>query len=647
MPDTPLPDRFRLVDLTVDSATRQVWRDGVELPLPGLSFDLLVALARAGTRVVSTDELMGLVWPGRVVNAETVAKRVELVREALGDDSQEPRYLAGVRGHGYRLLHVPQAAPPVVSVESSTAASEAAPTSPPQPSQRRWPSLPLATGAAVLVTAVIAWWWIDRSGDARGAREAVSTPIPSVAVLPFTNLSEDAANVYFSDGISEELRGTLSKLPGVRIASRTSAFSFRNSQQPLPEIARVLNVDHIVEGSVRKAGNRIRVTAQLIDVRSDSNLWAETYDRELENVFAIQQEIAENIAGALKLRLTSTATRSVPSAQQLEAYQLYLRGLQLWQLRGEQNIRQSIGLLTRAVDLDPQLAQAHATLAAAYAVSTFYYQDPDPRAPELAEQSAARASQLDPTLSQPHAVRGVLAMQHLDWENVHAHHRRAMTLNANDASARYWLGESLLVAGRTREALTLMLEAAELDPISPPLIHDIAHAYLRDGDDLRGCPYAQRAVEIGETGYSLLELAGCYQRAGNIPELLRAEAEAERRLGLTDPVFGLVREAVLDPSKKPVALSAIAEAEVRHKVSMALAYRRLGEFDAAFDRIERPMFTIGDWNALRDLWGKDAREFRAQPRFRELIVRLKLLQHWRKSGWADVCRPKGETFECD
>jgi TolB-like protein/DNA-binding winged helix-turn-helix (wHTH) protein len=642
MPDTPLPDRFRLVDLTVDTATREICRGDAKLSLPGLSFDLLVALARAGTRVVSTDELMESVWPGRVVNAETVAKRVEMVREALGDDSQEPRYLAGVRGHGYRLLHapeIPQAAAPAMPIEAAPVSVAARPRLP------KW--LLLAVSAALLVAVLAAWWLIGRTGSGSVSREVVEAPIPSVAILPFANLSEDAANAFFSDGVSDELIGTLSKLPGLRVASRTSAFTFRNSQQPVPEIARALNVDHIVAGSIRKAGDRIRVTVQLIEVRTDSNLWAETYDREFKDVFAIQQEIADNIAGALRVRLITTKASEARTAQELEAWQLYLRGLQLWQQRGEQNIRQSIGLLTRATDLDPQLAQAHATLAAAHALTTFYYQEPDPRAPGLAEQSAARAIQLDPTLSQPHAVRGVLALQRLDWENVHANHRRAMALNANDASARYWLGESLLVAGRTREALVLMHEAAELDPISPPLIYDIAHAYLRDGDDERGCPYARRAAELGEIGWALRDLAGCHQRAGNVPEMLRADADAERHLGLTQPVFGLVREAVVDPLKKPAALRALAVAETEHHVNLALEYRKLGEFDAAFDRIERPMFTIGDWNSLRELWGKDAREFRAQPRFRELVLRLNLLEHWRKSGWADVCRPKGDSFECD
>ena len=635
MPDTPLPDRFRLVDLTIDSATRQVWRDGVEILLPGLSFDLLVALARAGTRVVSTDELMEVVWPGRVVNAETVSKRVELVREALGDDSQEPRYLAGVRGHGYRLLHAPQAAVPDATVE--------APAAPSANRKRPWPWV---TMGVIVLGGFTAWWWFDRTTDATADSQS-PTSIPSVAVLPFANMSEDAANVYFSDGISEELLGTLSKLPGVRVASRTSAFSFRNSQQPLPEIARALNVDHIVEGSVRKAGNRIRVTAQLIEVRTDSHLWAETYDRELEDVFAIQQEIAENIADALKLRLGRTVARAALTPRELEAYQLYLRALHVWQQRGEQNIRQSIGLLTRAIELDPNLAQAYATLASAYAIIPHYYQSPDPRAPELAEQAAARAIELDPTLSQPHAVRGILAQQRLDWENAHANYRRAIALDPNNATALYWLGESLSVAGRTREALAVMLEAAELDPISPPLTLDIAELYLRGGDDARGCPYARRSSEIGEFPYAMAVLAGCHERAGNIPEMLRAEADAERVLGLDEPVFGLVREAVQNPAKKPTALRALAAAEANRKVYLSIEYARLGEFDAAFDRIERPMFTHGDYNPLHDLWWPDARVLRAQRRFRVVAERLNLVDHWRKSGWADVCRPKGDSFECD
>jgi len=635
MPDTPLPDQFRLVDLTIDSATRQVWRDGVEILLPGLSFDLLVALARAGTRVVSTDELMELVWPGRVVNAETVAKRVELVREALGDDSQQPRYLAGVRGHGYRLLHAPQAAAPVAIAEAP-ATPDNLPLPEPPPSRRPW--LWVTMGVIVLGL-VAAWLRFDRSQTPIG--------IPSVAVLPFANMSEDAANTYFSDGIAEELLGALSKLPGMRVASRTSAFSFRNSQQSLPEIARALNVDHIVEGSVRKAGNRIRVTAQLIEVRSDSHLWAESYDRELEDVFAIQKEIAESIAGALKVRLASTGERATPTARELEAYQLYLRGLQVWQLRGEQNIRQSIALLTRAIDLDPNLARAYATLASAYVLVPHYYQSPDPRAPELAEQAAARALELDETLSQPHAVRGMLAMQRMDWTNAQANFRRAIALNPNDGTPRYWLGESLAVTGRTHEALAVMLEAVEIDPISPPLTHDIAELYLRDGDDARGCPYARRATEIGDWPYAMLEVAGCHERAGNIAEMLRAEADTERSLGLDAPLFGAVREAIQDPAKKPAALRALAAAEARHQLYLITAYRRLGEFDAAFDRIERPMFTRGDYNGLRDLWGRDSRALRAQSRFRDVVERLKLVDYWRESKWADVCRPKGESFECD
>jgi TolB-like protein/DNA-binding winged helix-turn-helix (wHTH) protein len=641
MPDTPLPDQFRLVDLTVDAATRQVWRDGVEIPLPGLSFDLLVALARAGTRVVSTDEIMERVWPGRVVNAETVAKRVELVRQALGDDSQEPRYLAGVRGHGYRLLHAPQAVVPAPVVE----VPDVAPAILSRPA-RTWPPWLWATMGVIVLGAVTAGWLFDRSADAT-VESHPPTSVPSIAVLPFANMSEDAANIYFSDGISEELLGTLSKLPGVRVASRTSAFSFRNSQQPLPEIARALNVDHIVEGSVRKAGNRIRVTAQLIEVRSDSHLWAESYDRDLEDVFAIQQEIAENIAAAFKLRLGTTAVRAALTPREIEAYQLYLRGLQVWQLRGEENIRQSIGLLTRAIDLDPDLAQAHATLASAYALIPHYYQSPDPRAPALAERAAARAIELDPTLSQPHAVRGVLAMQRMDWESAQANYQRAIALNPNDGTPRYWLGELLSVTGRTRDSLAVMLEAAELDPISPPLTHDIAELYLREGDDARGCPYAIRTSEIGASGYVMLALARCHERASDIPEMLRAEAEAERRLELDEPVFGLVREALQDPAKKPAALRALAAAEARRQVYLVIEYRSLGEFDAAFDRIEQPMFTRGDYNSLRDLWGKDARALRAQPRFRVVVERLRLVDYWRKSGWADVCRPKGDLFECD
>jgi TolB-like protein/DNA-binding winged helix-turn-helix (wHTH) protein len=270
-----VPERYRIADLQVDAATRQIMREGREIELPGLSFDLLLVLARHAPRVLSAEELMELVWPGRVVNLETVAKRVELVRAALGDDSAEPRYVAVVRGHGYRLVAPvraaaerrvaaqPVAAPPAPSVAAPPTAPA---TSAPSGWQRRtlWASAALAGVAAVSVFA----WLLAERGEPSGAL-APPAEGPSLAVAPFRSLSDDAADAYFADGITEELRRALATVPRLRVASRTSSAPLRDGAPSLAAIARTLNVDHVLEGSVRRADNRIRVTAQLSEVASD------------------------------------------------------------------------------------------------------------------------------------------------------------------------------------------------------------------------------------------------------------------------------------------------------------------------------------------------------------------------------------------
>jgi TolB-like protein/DNA-binding winged helix-turn-helix (wHTH) protein len=647
MPESPQVERIRLADLIIDTGTRQVWRDGLEIPLTGLSFDLLRAFIEAGTRVVSTDELMERVWPGRVVNAETVAKRVELVREALGDNSQEPRYIALVRGRGYRLLHAPQPAGPTRADPGRAPDPQPGPASAaPEPYRRRraW----IAGGITlVLLAAVAIGILVNLHRDERVARGAAANAIPSVAVLPFLNLSEDAANSYFSDGMAEELLGTLSKLRGLRVASRTSAFTFRGSSQPLPEIARALNVDNIVEGSVRKSGNRIRVTVQLIDVRSDSHLWTETYDRELSDVFEIQRDISERIADALKMELAPGARETLgPGTHNAEAWQLYLRGNQLWQARTEESIRQSIGLLRRAIDLDPAFAQAHASLAAAYWVSFFWFSHPEASAFDHAREAAKRAIELDPTLSQPYAVLGALAEANFEWSLAETQFRYALKLNPNDAQAGYWLAEMLGLTGRTREALAMLLEYEKLDPISFVTLHDIGIMYGRLGDEAHSCAYLVRATEIGGSPYVWLRVAECRRRAGNFAAMEDAERNAQRLLNSEKPILTLVRQGRTDPAAAREARAAIEQEVTRQRIYPARFWMELGDLDAAVDSIERNVLRH-DINAMRDLWWRDGADLRAHPRFRPFIERIGLVEYWRAAGWPDVCRPAGESFTCD
>jgi tetratricopeptide (TPR) repeat protein len=362
-------------------------------------------------------------------------------------------------------------------------------------------------------------------------------------------------------------------------------------------------------------------------------------------VFAIQDEISRSIVAALRSALVPEGSMAAAGTSNFEASQLLLRGRHFWSLRGESNIRQSIQMLTRAIELDPDFAQAHATLAAAYATTTFYYEVPERNALDVAARGAERAMALDPTLSEPYAVQGMIAEQRQDWPRAEERFRRAVELNRNDATARYWLGELHYVTGRTDEALAVMLEAVELDPILQPLLNDIGDLYVDKGGNETGCGYLRRVTQISARMRPWLGLARCHERAGDLAAAAEVERTAERNAGIEPPIMALVRRAVADSAENAAARAALREASQGGRYFVHYQ-RLLGDFDGAFDVIEAQL-RQGNYNSLRELWHPDAADLRAHPRFRELVTRVGLVDYWRQSKWPDVCAPNGDGFRCE
>ena len=310
---TPDPAGFRVDDLIVELAPRRVRRAGSLVRLQALSFDLLVALARAAPNVVSFEQLSERVWPGLVITPETIVQRVKLVRGALGDDSQAPRYVEGVRGRGYRMVAAVQPlrqlpAPLQTAVPSQSLgvngiaaanAPFAAPSSLPR-SHRR--GLFGSIAAALIIAVLLAVSWatvVERASPA-----AASAVIHSLAVLPFENLSGDKEQEYFADGMTDEVITELGQIGALRVTSRTSTMQFKGAHEPLRDIARKLNVDGIVEGAVLRSGDRVRITAQLIDAGSDRQLWTHSYERDLKDVLLLQDEVSRDIAEEVRIKLT-------------------------------------------------------------------------------------------------------------------------------------------------------------------------------------------------------------------------------------------------------------------------------------------------------------------------------------------------------
>ncbi len=290
---------YRFADLRLDIGRRQLLRGGEPLELSSLSFDVLLALVEGAPDLVSYDRVIEQAWgPNRVVTPENLAQRMSLIRNALGDDASRPRYIEGVRSEGFRLI------PAVEKIEAEVRASE-----------EKKPGWRLAA-AVLIVLAVVAlgaFVLVDRSSGTTGDVVVSMPERKAIAVLPFANLSPDADNAYYAAGIHEEILNYLAKLHELKVTSRTSVLNYADSELGVPEIAEELSVDAIIEGSVRYADDRIRVTVQLVDGASDQHLWSETYDRQFDDIFAIESDIAARVAQAMKV------TYSEDERQGLEA----------------------------------------------------------------------------------------------------------------------------------------------------------------------------------------------------------------------------------------------------------------------------------------------------------------------------------------
>jgi len=333
---------------------------------------------------------------------------------------------------------------------------------------KTWRTWSYAAAAMAMLLVLVALVW---SGDFWRAREATVPTARSLAVLPFVNMSSDPANVYFSDGLSEEIITALSRIDGLRVAARTSSFALRDDKLDVRVIGDTLGVEAVLEGSIRKEGNRLRVTAQLIDTETGYHIWTNDYDREVADVIAVQDEIAREIAAALELQLppraTATRTQRTPS---LEAYDLYLRALYLRTRLSPDALRQAVDLLDRAIELAPDFALAYAAKASVIGPRIYFRYVPREEGIREMRIAVARALELDPNLGEAHLALGILKLFYeWDWPSGERALRQAVRLNPNDPHAWHNMANYLDVVGRYEEAVDARLRGVALDPLDPRL----------------------------------------------------------------------------------------------------------------------------------------------------------------------------------
>ena len=487
-------------------------------------------------------------------------------------------------------------------------------------------------------------------------RAHAGEPRDSIAVMPFSNLSGDPTKDYFSDGMSEELLNLLARVPGLQVASRTSSFAYKDREVDVRQIGRELGVATVLEGSVRQASDRVRITAQLIDAESGFHLWSETYDRRLADVFQVQDEIAKAIVDKLKIQLAPAeqqlAQRQNAPTQNVEAYELYLQGRAIWKRRGAENLKRAIELYQAALGKDPAFARAHAALASAYVVLPGYTKEKDDEEKflQLAEDSARQALAIDPSIGEAHAVLAQINANRGDLLDAESGFFFAISLEPNEPTPHQWYSILLGKVGRLDAGLAQAKTAQELDPTSPILAANLANAYLVKGDDDAALRYAKLASELGLVGGTShgVETAVAIRRGqwDQARRLLAGHEDLSPELRAKTQLFV---DALADPAKRPkiVAEMKAMDPKIATQAQLIGSYLQLGETDLAyrlmFESLGRDSRAwVHEWD-LSKAWSEEGGELLRHPRFGELAERIGLLDYWKQYGFPDGCRAGLDT----
>ena len=567
------PTGYRVGDLSIDLGTRQVSRAGQALFLPKLSYELLIALVQRAPNVLTSDELMSSVWSGRVVNEETVAKRVELVREALGDNSRDSRYIALVRGHGYRLT---------AEVEPLRTAAIA--SSPPPPRAQL-----------------------------------------SLAVLPLEDLSPGSSEGYFAAGLHDALITDLSKARALRVISRTSTLPYARSALTLPVIAGELGVDMIIEGSVMRAGDRVRITVQLV-AANDSHVWAESYDGDLRDVLRLQSEVARAVTRAVKVQLTPDESTRMTTLRQVntESYELYLKGRDFLDRMTPQGFEAGLALLHRATQLDPANPLPYSRLALAY---NFIGHTPGSSKSSFPRGAAAalQALGLDDGNAEAHlALAEARLYFHWDWPAAEQSFRQALEINPSLAAAHAHFAWLHVIKDRVERAFAESQLAVQLDPRQPLWIcwRGWLHLWREEFDAAIRDQRAALAIDPNHpvANFVLAQALCALSRHEEALAAARQAAAVAARwswcLGQCLAFAGRIDEA------RAFAVE-LARNDPPDPWALAEVYTAMGDHDAALGWLEAGYESRRDWMP----WMKANYFFRElfdTPRFREVARRIDL-----------------------
>jgi len=642
----PAKHYYEFGPFSLDTAERLLLRDGEELSLTPKIFDLLLVLVENSGRILEKEELMKAIWPHAIVEETNLTRNISTLRKVLGESQDAHPYIETIPWRGYRF---------VASVKEVTNTnSETAITIPPSPStpseteERGSRSVEAtavgpASNVASLISRIrrhqvaagaIALALLAVSGWAFFLRFKTHPPIESLAVLPFTSGSGDPQTSYLSDGITESLINNLSQLPNLRVIARTTAFRYKDQAADPSIIGRDLNVSAALTGKVLLRGDALIVQADLVNVADGAQLWGQQYTRKLSDIFALQAEIATDIAEELQSKLTGEEKRLLAKryTNDSEAYKLYRMGRYYWDKRTEEGFKKSIDYFRQATQRDPHYALAHTGLADAYIGLTFYNYLPPEEAMPQAKASALEALRSDDLLAEAHASLAHVKVNYdWDWAGAESEFKRAIAINPRYTTARQWYAAHYLTPnGRLEEALAEMSRARDIDPVSLVVNSFMGATLYFAGRRDQAVEQCFKTLELDPNfgvahwhlGLALVQ-ADRFEEA--IAELNKAGALSggsplmKAALGYAYAVSGRRGEAmkILTELQKRAERSYVSASEI------AAIYAGLGDWDRAMAWLEK----AADERAFHLVYLKVRPEFaplRSDPRFADLLRRVGL-----------------------
>jgi TolB-like protein/DNA-binding winged helix-turn-helix (wHTH) protein/Tfp pilus assembly protein PilF len=638
MQENHQPDgQLRFGVFGVDLRAGELRKHGLRIRLQEQPLQVLAMLLERPGEVVTREELQQRLWPADtfVDFDHGLNKAVNKIRDALGDSAESPRFVETVARRGYRFLAEVKA-PDATPVRSPELAPPPLPTAEfrDRPDLAVVPALPkhrlsatawkISAFVLLALIASFATWKLH-------SRNSPPSAIHSLAVLPLESLSNDASQDYFADGMTDELISDLGQIRALRVISRTSVMAYKHARKPLPQIARELNVDAIVEGTVLRSGEQVRITAQLIDATADKHLWSQSYEGELKDTLALQNQVARAIADQIRINLNPQEQAALKIAKVVNpgAYESYLKGRYFWNKRTPDSLKAALAYFNQAIDEDPTYAQAHSGLADTYALlGDWQYAVMTPKeALPKAKAAAIKALELDSTLSEAHNSLA-FCFDAFDWdlESAGKEFQRAIELNPGYATAHHWYAWHLSLLGRYDEAIEEMRKAKNLDPLSLIINADlaellvIAHFYdesiIQSRKTIEMDPnFALAHNQLGQAylqkhmnGEAVAELQKAVELSGGSPTCIANLARAYSASGKTNEAVRLLGDLKNRPNHNYSDASEIA-----------VIYAALGDKDQAMHWLEmgyEERFNPGV--LLRP--GFDP--LRSDPRFQDLVLRI-------------------------